>query len=78
MYDALLREFQYYEEHLAEFVEQYNGKVIVIKNFKVLGAYDSDLEAVTETAKDHEMGTFLVQLCQPEIEVQTLSRAYFA
>ena len=39
------------------------GRFVVIKNQKVLGVYDSDLEAVEETSKTEEMGTFLVQKC---------------
>ena len=57
----LKKEFEYYIAHQDEFVEQYDGKVIAIKDGKVLGAYDNDLDAVTETKKSHDLGTFLVQ-----------------
>ena len=57
----LHEEFDYYIAHQDEFVELYDGKVIAIKDGQVLGAYDSDLDAVTETKKSHELGTFLVQ-----------------
>ncbi len=36
-----------------------------IKNQKVVGVHDSELQAVQETAKEHDMGTFLVQKCEP-------------
>lgn len=36
-------------------------KVIVIKNAAVIGSYDDDATAISETAKPHELGTFLVQ-----------------
>lgn len=79
MDEALLHEFEYYLTHQSELVEKYNGKVIVIKDGTVLGVYDSNIEAVTETSKEHELGTFLVQLCQPEIPIQTFhSRVAFA
>jgi hypothetical protein len=42
-------------------VELYDGKCIVIKDGKVLAAYDNELSAVTETQKRHPLGTFLVQ-----------------
>ena len=40
-------------------VAKYDGRVVVIKNHEVLGAYDSELAAYTETIKHHEEGTFL-------------------
>ena len=64
-------EFQYYLTHQDELVEQYNGKVIVLKDHKVLGSYDSASEAVTETQKTHELGTFLVQPVSPGTEAYT-------
>lgn len=61
MSTALQKEFEFYLAHQAEMVAKYDGKVIVIKNVDVLGAYDDELTAVTETQKTHELGTFLVQ-----------------
>jgi len=81
MTEQLKKEFQYYLEHQNELVEQYNGKFIVIKDKKVIGAYDSELEAVTETSQQHELGTFLVQKCEPGTSSYTQtyhSRAIFA
>lgn len=77
----LKREFQYYLEHQSELVKQYNGKFIVIKDNKVISAYDSELEAVTETSQQHELGTFLVQKCEEGTSSYTQtyhSRAIFA
>ncbi len=62
---ALKDEFQYYLDHQNELVKQYNGKYIVIKNQKVIGSYDNELTAVQKTSRDHELGTFLVQKCEP-------------
>jgi hypothetical protein len=61
----LEEEFKYYLEHQEELVKSYSGKVIVIKNDNVLGAYDSEVEALTKTKKDHQLGTFLIQKCTP-------------
>ncbi|MGD0780985.1 MAG: hypothetical protein ABR954_09475 [Dehalococcoidales bacterium] len=61
----LEQEFKYYLEHQKELVKQFNGKFIVIKNLEVIGAYDSELEAVQKTAEKHKLGTFLVQKCEP-------------
>ena len=54
---GIARDFDYYLEHQDELVQQYDGKVIVIKDGEILGAYDSLTEAVIETEKHHEMGT---------------------
>ena len=65
MAKGLEKEFQYYLDNQEDLVKQYNGKFIVIKNFKVIGAYNTELEAIQETTKEHELGTFLVQKCEP-------------
>lgn len=71
MENQLEKEFDYYLDHQTELVEKYNGKVIVIKNNKVIGVYDSEIEAVEKTSKEHELGTFLVQPCSPGTESYT-------
>ncbi len=68
---ALQAEFEYYLAHQEELVKQYDGKVIVIKGHEVLGAYDSELEALTETRREHQMGTFLIQRVGPGTEAYT-------
>ena len=62
---ALEKEFQYYREHQQELVDKHNGKFIVIKNDKVIGVFDSQLEAYTQTKKEHQLGTFLIQRVSP-------------
>lgn len=79
--DELEKEFNYYIEYQDELVKKYNGKFIVIKNCEVIGAFDSELEAVEKTAEKHELGTFLVQKCEPGSESYTQtyhSRVSFA
>ena len=61
----LKREFQYYLDHQAELVKRYGGMFVAIKNQAIIGAYDSELKAVQETAKTHPLGTFIVQKCEP-------------
>ena len=68
---SLEKAFEYYLEHQEELVKEYNGKFIVIKDQKILGAYDSEIEAIETTTKEHEMGTFLVQKCEPGSESYT-------
>ena len=63
--EKLEREFKYYVEHQGELVEKYNGKFIVIKGCNVIGVFDSELESIEKTAEQYELGTFLVQKCEP-------------
>ena len=72
-------EFQYYLAHQAEFVRQYNGKYIVLHHETVIGVFNSEVEAVNETIKTQPLGTFLVQKCEPGVEIQVYhSRVAFA
>ena len=59
--EYLIKEFEFYLEHQAEMVEKFDGRVIVLKEGKVIGDYDSYGEAVEATRKEHPLGTFLVQ-----------------
>lgn len=65
------KELQYYIDNQKELVKKYRGKFIVIKDQKVIGAYSSEIEAYTESVKQHELGTFLIQECQPGDENYT-------
>jgi len=61
----LKAEYDYYLANKAEMVKKYNGKFIVIKGGRVLGAYDDAGSAVTVTQKTEALGTFLVQEVEP-------------
>ena len=62
-------EFRFYLEKQAEFVKGHNGDWVVIKGNNVLGFYGDQLQAIQETQKDHELGTFMVQhITQGETE----------
>ena len=61
----LEKEFKYYIEHQDDLVQRYNGKYLVIIGEQIAGAYNTKVEAYTETSKKHEKGSFLIQLCSP-------------
>ena len=63
MSKPLEKEFKYYLDNQDELVKKYKGKVIAIKNQKVIGVYDSEITAIQETSKNESLGTFLVQKC---------------
>lgn len=61
----LEKEFKYYLKNQDELLKKFNGRFIVIKGDKVLGDYSTEIEALSETRKSHEIGTFLIQKCTP-------------
>jgi hypothetical protein len=65
MESVLKKEFEYYLANQDELVRKYNGQYIAIKNREVIGVFDDESTAVAETAKKHQLGTFLVQKVEP-------------
>lgn len=61
----LTSEFQYYLANQDEIVKKYDGQFVVIKNRSIIGAYNNEIQAVEESKKSHELGTFLVQHVSP-------------
>ena len=65
-------EFKYYLDNQNEIVKSHNGKVVVIKDNKVVDAYENYKQAHIESAKKYKLGTFLLQLCTPGDEAYTI------
>ena len=67
-------ENKFYEENREIFREKYLGKRLVIVNDRILGVYDTDSEAIDETSKTMEPGTFCVKYVpvNPEEEYHRL------
>ena len=77
---SLKENFEYYLKNQVELVQKYNGRYLAIKDCQVIGVYDSEIEAVEKTSATHELGTFLIQKCEPGKESYTQtyhSRAIF-
>jgi len=68
---TLEKEFNFYKEHQDEFVQKFNGKFLAIIGDSVVGVYESELAAYTETKKKYAAGTFLIQHCTPGTESYT-------
>jgi hypothetical protein len=60
----LEKEYKYYESIADELAKKYPHKFAVIKGEKVIGVYDTIPDALKETAKDNELGTFIIQQCE--------------
>lgn len=71
MASKLQKEFQWYLDHQEQLVKEHRGKVLVIKGGEVIGVYDTEAQALFETNKVHEPGTFLIQRCEPGAESYT-------
>jgi len=65
MTPSLKDEFDFYLKNQEELVSKYKGRFVVIKNQEVIGNYHNQVEAINETSKNHELGTFIVQQCLP-------------
>ena len=76
------KDFKWYKEHLSELYAQYGPCILAIKDGKVLGTYSNYGDAVEETSKTEEFGTFIVQECGPDESAYTVRFAnsflYFA
>ncbi len=57
------KEFSYYLEHQNELVEKYRNRFLTIVGEKVVGDYDTYEQAVIQSKKNYERGTFLIQEC---------------
>ena len=67
------KELAFFIEHQADLVREYNGKVLVLKDEKVVGVYSTLIEAYFEAQKTHPLGTFMLQTCRPGPEAYTVT-----
>lgn len=73
-------DYQYFIDNRDKLCEQHAGKFLVIKNREILGSYDDKVTAYLETSKEHEAGTFIIQECNPDVDIPVQmfhSRAVF-
>ncbi|MBU1016874.1 MAG: hypothetical protein ABIJ36_02685 [Patescibacteria group bacterium] len=61
----LQKQLEYFKASQGKLVKSYGGKFLVIKDKKVQGAYDTEIEAYINAKKVFELGTFLIQQCLP-------------
>ena len=62
---VLQDQFQYYLDHQEDLLKEHDGKFVVIKDFELVGSYDTELEAYRDSIRKYELGTFLIQECTP-------------
>ena len=68
-------EYDYYLSNKKFFVDSCEGRYIVLFGKKLLGVYDTQLQAINKTRKTHELGTFMVKYVTREEPVLFIPRA---
>lgn len=67
------RELEYFISNQNELVKSYRGKVLVIRGQEIVGVYDTPLAAYIEAQKEHPLGSFMIQPCEPGPEAYTVT-----
>jgi hypothetical protein len=67
------QELVFFKKNLNNLVNQYKGKILVIKGNRVVGAYDNTIEAFNEATKKYKPGSFMIQPCEPGPEAYTVT-----
>lgn len=65
-------DFKFFVEHYQEFFSRYGHKFLAIKNKRVLGAFDSAMDALEEITKVEPLGSFIVQECTGDESAYTV------
>ncbi|MDR0823263.1 MAG: hypothetical protein LBN20_05760 [Endomicrobium sp.] len=55
--------FAYFSKNMPMFYKKYGHKFLAIKDKKVIGAYDSENDALKNTLQTEKLGSFLIQEC---------------
>ena len=55
------REFEFYRINKESLLSKYENKFIVIVGHEIIGVFDNEMEAINNTRKTHQLGTFFVQ-----------------
>lgn len=69
--DLLKLNFEYYKDNHKEIIKEYLNKYIIIQNQKIIASYDTFEEAIADSSKKYELGTFIIQKCSQDLNEQT-------
>ena len=70
---TIAENFDYFVENQAELVGKYNGKILVIRDRQVVGAYQNHLEAYYAAVSQYPLGSFIIQTCIAGPNAYTIS-----
>jgi len=71
--DPLKRNLEWYIANQQELSAKYNGKILLIVDQKLVGAFDAMAEAYTTALKTYALGAFTLQPCSPDSDSYTLT-----
>ncbi len=69
------KELTYFIENQNDLVKKHEGKVLAIKGEKVVGVYNTPLDAYLKIEENHELGEVMIQPCQEGVKAYTVSIA---
>lgn len=75
MDDSVERNYRWFKDKLSELVKEYDDKYIVIKDQRVIGAYDTFSEAFEDNKFKETAGEYIIQLCSMD-ESKTVAKFY--
>jgi len=70
--DTLKRNLDWFIVNQKDLAEEYNGKILLIVDQKLIKAFDDMAGAYTEALKSYMPGTFTLQVCSPNPDSYTL------
>jgi hypothetical protein len=71
--EPLRKDLEWYIQNQRDLSEKYNGKILLIVNQHLIGAFDSMQEAYGTAIKDYALGTFTLQPCSSDSDSYTLT-----
>jgi hypothetical protein len=66
------RELAFFKAHQDDLVARHPGKVLVLRGETIEGAYHSALEAYLDARRRFDVGTFMIQACEPGVGAYTV------
>lgn len=69
------RELAFFIENQDELVAKYGGQVLLLKDASVAGVFDSPLSAYVAGQEKYELGSFMIQPCEPGPAAYTVTIA---
>jgi len=70
----LEKSFEWYKANLDKLAKEYSEKFVVIKECKIIGSYDTMLDAITSTEKKgFPRGTYIVQKASTDPNAYTMT-----
>ncbi|MGH9698605.1 MAG: hypothetical protein ACRD5R_00465 [Candidatus Acidiferrales bacterium] len=71
--EPLKKDLKWYIENQRDLSEKYNGKILLIVNQQLIGAFDSMQDAYGTAIKTYTLGAFTLQPCSPDPDSYTLT-----